>query len=170
MRVFILFALLLSAAGVAHASEFAVRGRDCIPDSSTLTNQLINTSFGGPTALSWSYASPPKTGTITVYCPIPLNMTAPSNLEFAFTNDNSCSGCLSDGIIVTYLKMNKVTGVVSTVAQATTAGGGNVGGWEFAWSAFSDAYDPVLYAYFLRVEMIRVTVNNSNTMQYIAMW
>jgi hypothetical protein len=141
----------------ANAEEFAVTGQTCVPDdAATLADNYINTLSYNP-FLTWRTV---ETGTITLHCAIPDNVVAPSNIELYFSNNTQCTGCQNNFLRVTYLKMNKSTGFLTTVKTLTT-GAGNFS-FTLVSTTFSDVYDASQFVYFLRVEISRTTNNIGN--------
>jgi hypothetical protein len=151
----------------SDAAEFNAIGRSCVPTDYSFQNQVHYSSFGGPVEVQWNGT---KTGTLTLYCGIPVDVPNPTHLYLAYRNNTACVGCSSDTIRISYMKMHKTTGVVSTVYTYTTLGATNNGTFQYIESPFSDAWDISNYVYFIKIEMQRASSNNDQRFIAANIW
>src|SRR5688500_10037894 len=104
--------ILMLATTAAKAETFDTVGVTCVPAAVNYANQDYKAESGGPYYIQWNGVS---SGTINLHCPIPGDVSSPSNLWFAYKNNTTGAGCSGNVISVSYMKMNKNTGGVSTI-------------------------------------------------------
>jgi hypothetical protein len=151
--------IVLATARLASAGEYDVTGQTCVPDDATLlADSYVNTLSPDP-FLRWT--SNPS-GTITLHCAIPDNVVSPTHLELYYLNNTNCIACGNDVIRVSYEKMSKTYGVVTTVSTLTGHGCTPINGLCAISTSFSDAYDPAQWVYFLKVELVRTNAFNTS--------
>jgi hypothetical protein len=151
--------IVAATAGLASAGEFDVTGQTCVPDDATLlANSYVNTLSPDP-FLHWAGNA---TGTITLHCAIPDNVVSPTHLELYYLNTTTCVGCANDVIRVSYEKMSKTDGFLTTVSTLTGHGCTPINGLCAISTSFSDPYDITQYVYFLKVELTRANGGNTS--------
>ncbi len=97
-----------------------------------------------------------------LHCTIPLKFdSGPTTLKMYYTNDTFCLNCSSDYIQAGYYKMNKSTGVISTISAASTTSGTNDGTYQSISATFTDSYDQSTYIYYVIVILFR-SANNAS--------
>jgi len=77
-----------------------------------------------------------------------------------FKNNRTCGGCGSDNVTVSYMKMNKSTGVLSTIKTMAASDGETDGDLDTLEDTFSDTYDVAQYYYYVKIEMNRASTND----------
>ena len=155
-KLSILLATVL-AWSTAQADEMNALGGSCVPDDLAITNNRYANQFNPQPEITWKSGA---SGTLTLFCPIPVELPNPNAVEFYYSNNTSCTGCSGDYITVTYKRMHKTTGVVSTVAALSTVGATNDGTFQGISTSFSDTWNSNTYTYFVQVDMIRGTTSN----------
>src|SRR5262245_30477822 len=149
--------LVLALGRTANAAEFDITGQTCVPSASSIALDNFTTQLGGDVGVGWLSSN---TGTITLYCAIPY-LASPSHLEIYYKSNTGCMGCGSDSITVTYVKMSKTTGALTSIGQLNTSGGVNDGTYRAVSTPFSDNWDNSAYVYYLRIDMTRANTSNS---------
>ena len=108
---YIITVLLMFCWSRTASAEFSVIGRSCVPDNATINSHILTVDAGGPI-----FHRIQSAGTVTFYCAIPVNVPNPANLWLGYI-DNTAGA-----ITAQYMKMDKTTGVVTSVAQIDTDG------------------------------------------------
>jgi hypothetical protein len=98
-----------------------------------------------------------KLGLITLYCNIPMAITPPGTLELIYSDNDSG---VNTFVNASYIKMNKSTGAITTVATTSSNSGTQDGTVQFVATSFSDTYDLTHHLYYVRVDIDRNRVSN----------
>jgi len=156
--VLVCCAVLGLSSKMASAAEVDVVGKGCIPADSAFSGRLYYDFFDPQPDIRWASG---KSGTITLYCPIPANGFSFDRFYIFAYNNNGCTSCNvgcthSDYINASYVKMNKTTGAVSTIASVSTLGFCNQGGDEATEISITDSYSSN-YVYYIKVDMVSST-------------
>lgn len=151
MRIIILALFsVLALASTAQANQFDSPGAACIPSDSAITNSLYLLANGNVEHQSG------QTATISMYCPIPLEISPPGTLELTYlSNENSSTTYVS----AQYIKLNMTTGATTVIATATSQSGINDGTVRVVSRTFADTYDFQSYVYWVRVDIRRRTTS-----------
>jgi hypothetical protein len=144
--------LLFAISSSAFANEYDINGTTCVPTDATIP---LYGALSRAVGVTWPGTS---AGTLIFYCAIPVNVANPSNLWFSYT-------CTTSPVQVEYVKMNKSTGVLTSVDTLT-------GGCSMDWNSntFSDTYDIGNYIYFLRVTMTRSSGSDNQEFIGATIW
>lgn len=153
----VLLAAAVAATALAYApdveaQDFDITGAGCIPaPHGTLSKIYSNVGPGV------RFTGTSTTASMFLTCPIsqPFSMSAPTRLEISYTDPGANSY-----ITATYYKVHKTTGAQTQIAVINTdscATGTNA----CATPAFSDAWNPAAYYYYIFINM-RNTTGTSN--------
>jgi hypothetical protein len=144
----LMIALGVMAPNVAHAGFFVSVGAGCVADPASAAYVISN----GKVLHGVS-----STGTITLYCPIPMEITAPSHVELLYEDSTTTSG---NNVTARYIKMHGTTGA-STIISTLNSDSGTVttGSPAIVVSTFSDTYDSGNYRYYVRIDIARTTTS-----------
>jgi hypothetical protein len=151
MRTLMSSLILIALFRISHANSFEQVGDGCVHDNVTYTNKSALHDAGAVKHMDSDVS------TITLYCGIPTNITAPSNIEVSYKDNNSLSAVF---VSATYIKMNKTTGVTTILATASSDSGTQDGAVHTAISSFTDTYDVSSYFYYVSVSVARVSVSD----------
>ena len=175
MKTCVLAALLaISSAKYSYATEFTATGYTVVKTDVAIQSDLFEDHFGGH-RLQWKNSS--KTGTLTAFAAIPINVTSPSHLELGFVNEPTCYAvipfgyyCDDDRVKVQYIKMNKTSGALTVIKTVDSTLGVNAGASEIVSGTFSDTYDISTYTYYVRIDMNRVAGYNEQVFEYVSVY
>ena len=157
MKAILLTALLVALHSQADATVyFDSVGASCVPGDPAVTGDLYNISAGAVTHHSTA------TSLVSLYCPIPSNITAPSNVELLFS---STENNVDTYVTASYIKMHKTSGGITTIATARSQDATNNGTVQLRTQSFTDTYDASNYTYYVRVDLKR-----RNTSQSVAFY
>ena len=129
----------------ALANDFSMNAASCVPEHKLPTNPRSVTS-GAVTHVSG------YTGTIVLYCSIPVTISAPGNLELLYSSTANTS---TIRVNADYIKMHRTTGAITVVATASSNSGVNDGTPRTVTTSFSDSYSQSTYAYYVRIWLNR---------------
>jgi hypothetical protein len=73
-------------------------------------------------------------------------------------------------VTASYVKMNKTTGAITTVATASSRNGTNNGSITWREQPFTATYDPANYTYYVRVDMQRRNTSQAVEFFQVTVW
>jgi hypothetical protein len=135
---------------ISHATnEWNVNAASCVADAASIRDNLY-IGTGGTIKFA-----PGKVGDIVLYCPVSFNVGfTPSIVGLTYYDDTSAAG---NHVTVQLIKMEMEMGGITTIATADSNAGAvsKNGKGNGVIHEFTDKYDPVNYAYYLRIDIIR---------------
>jgi hypothetical protein len=142
-------------AGISATSyakqQWNINATSCVADAGTIRDSLYLGTGG-----TIKFASG-KTGNIILYCPVPRLDFKPALLVLDFLDDVPRKDS-RNGVTAQLIKMSMLDGsirpvitVFSNNAQTPT----NQGKASVTGMSFNDSYDPINFAYYIRIDIMR---------------
>jgi hypothetical protein len=144
-------------------NEWNVNGTSCVADAGSIRNNL---NLG--TAGTVKFASG-KTGDIVLYCPVSFKLGfTPSVLGLTYYDDTRTPG---NHVTVQLIKMAMDTGAITSIVTIDSNNGpvSANGKASLAAHEFTNTYDPVNFAYYLRIDIIRNSTTANETVYGVAL-
>jgi hypothetical protein len=136
--------------GISHATnEWNVNAASCVADAASIRGNLY-IGTGGTIKFA-----PGKVGDIVLYCPVSFNLGfTPSIVGLTYYDDTSAAG---NHVTVQLIKMEMEMGTITSIVTADSNSGAlsKNGKGSGVVHEFTDKYDPVNCAYYLRIDIIR---------------
>lgn len=143
-------------------NAYNVNATSCVPDAATIRNNLY-IGTGGTVKFAAG-----KTGNIVLYCPVHTLSFTPRLLGFGYYDDRHDAG---NHVTVQLIKMaadgSELISIV-TVDSRTGPASSN-GKASHTAHEFSDQYDPVNFAYYVRIDITRNSLTANETIYAIAL-
>ena len=130
------------------AGVWVVNAASCTADAGSIQNDLYIGTGG-----TIKFASG-KVGDIVLYCPVANLGFTPNRVMLTHYDDTTASG---NHVTVQFIKMAKSTGLITSIATADSdrARLSKDGNAEIAGALFNITYDPIRFAYYLRIDIVR---------------
>jgi len=135
----------------ARADDYDTNASGCVINDTS----LVKLAHNGTTI---TYR-PGQTGVAYVTCAITHAsfMTAPSNLLLSYVDNSTVA---NNYLYLSYARMDKATGAVSTVAVVDSACNDGTNSPTFCTAGFTDSFDPSTYYYYVTIEFNRTSSQN----------
>lgn len=138
------------AAKSEAAVQWTINASSCVADPGSIQNNLYTVS-GGSTSFAGA-----KTGTISLYCPIAVDLGFTPAYIFMSYHDDTDSGTCTGNSYATLTKMNNSTGLLTNVNTPINSNAGpQTAGIHAVSTSFTDTYNPAAYSYYIRIDMLR---------------
>jgi hypothetical protein len=140
------------------SGQWTINASSCVADPGSIQNNLYF-STGGTDAFTST-----KTGTISLYCPIAVDLGfTPAYIFMSYHDDADIptTGCTGNSF-ATLTKMNNTTGTLTNVNTPINSNSGpQTAGIHAVSTTFTDTYNPSAYSYYIRIDMVRncTTIN-----------
>jgi hypothetical protein len=158
-------ALLIGLTTVSYASEWNINASSCVADAGSIQGNLY---IGTAGSIKWA---PNKTGTITLYCPVPPLGFKPADIGITYYDDTA-SG--TDHIVAKLVQMNISGGIAYINNAADSHSGGATNPNHAGASATTSGpltvnWDQGSNAYYIRIDIIRTTTRPSQTVYLVSL-
>ena len=112
-----------------------------------------------------------KTGDIILYCPVPNLSFTPALLQLDFLDDVPRKDS-RNGVTAQLIKMSMLDGSIRpviTVSSNNAQTPQNQGKASVAGLSFNDSYDPIRFAYYIRIDIMRSAVTTNEIAYAVAL-
>jgi len=160
-------ALAIGISAISTASyatnQWNVNATSCVADAGSIQGNLY-IGTGGTVKFANG-----KTGDIVLYCPVSFKLGfTPSIIGLVYYDDSSSSG---NHVTAQLIKMAMDTGAITSIITIDSDKGPGTSQGKAAHVAheFTNTYDPVNFAYYIRIDVIRNSPTANETVYGVAL-